>query len=209
MKERHSKGIYEKYIKRTFDILFALIFIFVFWWLYVVLYFVVKIKLGSPVLFMQQRPGKNGMIFNMLKFRTMTDERDANGQLLPDGQRLTEFGKWLRATSLDELPEIFLILTGKLSLVGPRPLLVSYLPLYNEHQMRRHEVLPGITGYAQVNGRNSLSWEEKFEMDVWYVDNISFVTDLKILLKTIMVVLKRDGISSQTSVTMEEFRGSK
>lgn len=208
MKERHSKGIYEKYIKRIFDILFALIFIFVFWWLYVVLYFVVKIKLGSPVLFKQQRPGKNEMIFNMLKFRTMTDERDAKGQLLPDEQRLTKFGKWLRATSLDELPEIFLILTGKLSLIGPRPLLVSYLPLYNEHQMRRHEVLPGLTGYAQVNGRNSLSWEEKFEMDVWYVDNISFVTDLKILSKTIMVVLKRDGISSQTSVTMEEFRGS-
>ena len=137
----------------------------------------------------------------------MTDGRDSNGELLPDEQRMTRFGTWLRSTSLDELPEIFLILTGKLSLVGNRPLLVSYLPLYNEHQMRRHEVKPGLTGYAQVHGRNAISWEEKFDLDVWYVDHVSFLTDLKILFQTVQVVFKREGISSETSVTMEEFKG--
>ena len=138
----------------------------------------------------------------------MTDGRDSNGELLPDEQRMTRFGTWLRSTSLDELPEIFLILTGKLSLVGNRPLLVSYLPLYNEHQMRRHEVKPGLTGYAQVHGRNAISWEEKFDLDVWYVDHVSFLTDLKILFQTVWVVFKREGINSETSVTMEEFKGN-
>lgn len=169
----------------------------------------VRVKLGSPVLFRQQRPGKDGKVFDMVKYRTMTDQRDEKGELLPDEMRLTKFGKLLRATSLDELPEIFLILKGDLSIIGPRPLLVSYLPLYNEHQKRRHEVKPGLTGYAQVNGRNAISWEEKFDLDVWYVDHVSFVTDIKILFKTVQVVFKRSGISSGTSETMEAFVGSK
>lgn len=208
MEKKHKAGIYEKYIKRFLDIVLALLFILLFWWLYLILAILVRVKLGSPVLFRQQRPGKDGKIFNMIKFRTMTDGRDSNGELLPDEQRMTRFGTWLRSTSLDELPEIFLILTGKLSLVGNRPLLVSYLPLYNEHQMRRHEVKPGLTGYAQVHGRNAISWEEKFDLDVWYVDHVSFLTDLKILFQTVWVVFKREGINSQTSVTMEEFKGN-
>ena len=209
METKHKAGFYEKYIKRILDIVLSLLFILLFWWLYLILAIMVRVKLGSPVLFKQPRPGKDGKVFDMIKFRTMTDARDSNGELLPDEQRMTQFGTWLRSTSLDELPEIFLILTGKLSIVGNRPLLVSYLPLYNEHQMRRHEVKPGLTGYAQVNGRNAISWEEKFDMDVWYVDHVSFVTDVKILLKTVQVVFKREGISSETSVTMEEFRGTK
>lgn len=207
METKHKVGFYEKYIKRILDIVLSLLFILLFWWLYLILAILVRVKLGSPVLFQQQRPGKDGKIFNMIKFRTMTDGRDSNGELLPDEQRMTRFGTWLRSTSLDELPEIFLILTGKLSLVGNRPLLVSYLPLYNEHQMRRHEVKPGLTGYAQVHGRNAISWEEKFDLDVWYVDHVSFLTDLKILFQTVQVVFKREGISSETSVTMEEFKG--
>lgn len=207
METKHKAGFYEKYIKRILDIVLSLLFILLFWWLYLILAILVRVKLGSPVLFQQQRPGKDGKIFNMIKFRTMTDGRDSNGELLPDEQRMTRFGTWLRSTSLDELPEIFLILTGKLSLVGNRPLLVSYLPLYNEHQMRRHEVKPGLTGYAQVHGRNAISWEEKFDLDVWYVDHVSFLTDLKILFQTVQVVFKREGISSETSVTMEEFKG--
>lgn len=205
----HKPGIYEKYIKRLLDIAISLVFILLFWWVYVILTILVRVKLGSPVLFRQQRPGINGQIFDMIKYRSMTDERDENGDLLPDEIRLTKFGKFLRSTSLDELPEFLLILKGDLSFIGPRPLLVSYLPLYNEHQMRRHEVKPGLTGYAQANGRNALTWEDKFDMDVWYVDNISFMTDLKIIFKTIKVVLFREGISSETSVTMEPFKGTK
>lgn len=203
----HKSTVYEKYIKRLFDIISALLAIGLFWWLFLILAIVVRIKLGSPILFRQSRPGKDGRLFDMIKFRTMTNEKDENGKLLSDEQRLTKFGKWLRATSFDELPEIFLILEGKLSLIGPRPLLVSYLPLYNQHQMRRHEVKPGLTGYAQVNGRNNLSWEDKFDLDVWYVDHISFATDLKILFRTVGIVLKREGIHSETSVTMEDFTG--
>lgn len=169
----------------------------------------VKIKIGSPVLFAQERPGLHGEIFKLYKFRTMSDESDENGELLPDEQRLTPFGKLLRSTSLDELPELYVILTGKMSVCGPRPLLVKYLPRYNEHQARRHEVRPGFTGLAQVNGRNSISWEEKFDLDVEYVDNVTFTGDWKIIFKTVRVVLKRDGISSDTSATMEEFMGSK
>lgn len=206
---KHKAGIYEKYIKRLLDIVLSLAFILLFWWLYVILTILVRVKLGSPVLFRQPRPGKDGVIFDMIKYRTMTDERDENGELLPDEVRLTRFGKLLRATSLDELPEILLILKGDLSLIGPRPLLVSYLPLYNETQARRHEVTPGLTGYAQANGRNALTWEEKFDMDVWYVDHVSFITDLKILFKTVSVVFKREGISSGTSATMEIFTGTK
>ena len=209
MESKHKPGIYEKYVKRMLDIVLSLAFILLFWWIYVIISLLVRVKLGSPVLFRQQRPGKDGKVFDMIKYRTMTDQRDEKGELLPDELRLTKFGKLLRATSLDELPEIFLILKGDLSIIGPRPLLVSYLPLYNEHQKRRHEVKPGLTGYAQVNGRNAISWEEKFDLDVWYVDHLSFVTDIKILFKTVQVVFKRSGISSGTSETMEAFVGSK
>ncbi|WP_346698679.1 sugar transferase, partial [Thomasclavelia spiroformis] len=167
-----------------------------------------KIKLGSPVLFKQERPGKNEKIFRMYKFRTMTDKKDENGNLLPDEIRLTKFGKLLRSTSLDELPELFNILKGDMSIVGPRPLLVKYLPLYNEYQKHRHDVRPGFTGWAQCNGRNALSWEEKFDLDVYYTKHVSFLLDLRIIFKTIKIVLFREGISSETSVTMEEFRGS-
>src|SRR5699024_5075919 len=168
----------------------------------------VYFKLGSPILFTQERPGKDGKIFKLYKFRTMTDETDEEDQLLPDSVRLTKFGKFLRSTSLDELPELLNILIGDMSIVGPRPLLVEYLPLYNEQQKRRHEVRPGLTGYAQVNGRNAISWEEKFNYDVEYIDKMNFILDTKIILKTIKQVLIKDGISSETSVTMEIFKGN-
>lgn len=200
--------LYRKYIKRLFDVICALAAIIIFGWLYIILAILVQVKLGSPVLFIQDRPGKDEKIFKLYKFRTMTDERDANGNLLPDEVRLTKFGKLLRATSLDELPEVFNILKGDMSVIGPRPLLVRYLERYNDKQRRRHEVRPGLTGYAQAYGRNSLTWEDKFEKDVYYIDHLSFLLDMKILLKTITVVLKREGISSETSATMEEFYGS-
>ena len=165
--------------------------------------------MGTPVIFRQERPGLCGKIFYIYKFRTMTEEKDLAGKLLPDYVRLTKFGKFLRSTSLDELPGLLNILKGDMSIVGPRPLLVKYLPLYNERQKRRHEVRPGITGYAQVNGRNAIPWEKKFELDVEYVENIRFIEDWKIIAKTVFAVLKREGISSDTSVTMEEFHGSK
>lgn len=206
---KRKRSLYEKYIKRGLDIFISLVFLLLFWWVYVIVGILVRIKLGSPVLFRQQRPGKDEKIFNLVKFRTMTDARGADGELLPDEVRLTRFGKLLRSTSLDELPEFINILKGDMSFVGPRPLLVKYLPLYNERQRRRHDVRPGFTGLAQVNGRNSISWEEKFEWDVEYVDRVSFWLDLKIIFKTIGVVLKRSGVSSTTSVTMEEFKGSR
>ena len=168
----------------------------------------VRVKLGSPVIFKQKRPGKEERIFEMYKFRSMTDARDENGELLPDEVRLTSFGKKLRASSLDELPELFNILKGDMSVVGPRPLLVQYLPLYNAQQKRRHEVRPGVTGYAQVHGRNAITWEEKFEKDVYYVDHISFWGDWKIILQTMRAVVKKEGISSETSATMELFEGT-
>lgn len=168
----------------------------------------VRTKLGSPVIFKQERPGLNGKIFTLYKFRTMTDKTDANGEFLPDEERLTKFGKLLRSTSLDELPELINILKGDMSVVGPRPLLVQYLPLYNEHQARRHEVRPGFTGYAQVHGRNAITWEDKFDKDVYYVDHITFLGDWKIIFQTVKTVLKKEGISSETAATMETFHGS-
>lgn len=167
----------------------------------------VRFKLGSPVIFKQKRPGLNEKIFTMYKFRTMTDERDNNGDLLPDSFRLTSFGKKLRASSLDELPELFNILKGDMSIIGPRPLLVEYLPLYNERQKRRHEVRPGLSGLAQIGGRNAIEWEDKFTLDVKYVDNISFLGDWNIIITTLRKVVIREGISSGTSVTMQPFKG--
>lgn len=207
-KHGHKQGIYEKYIKRPQDFCCAFIALIVLNPVLAVTALLVKIKLGSPVIFAQDRPGLNGKIFKMYKFRTMTDERDENGELLPDEKRLTPFGKMLRSTSLDELPELINILKGDLSVVGPRALLVRYLPRYNEEQARRHEVRPGLTGLAQVHGRNAISWDEKFKWDVKYVDNVSFLGDWKIIFETVKVVLKRDGINSETSVTMEEFMGN-
>lgn len=199
--------MYRKVIKRCLDFLLSLIAIIILLPVYLTIAVMVKVKLGSPILFKQERPGKNEKIFKMYKFRTMTDKRDSNGELLPDEVRLTSFGKFLRSTSLDELPELFNILKGDMSIVGPRPLLVKYLPLYNETQKHRHDVKPGLTGLAQVNGRNSISWIERFNYDVDYVKNISFLLDIKIIFLTIKKVLKREGITSETSDTMEAFLG--
>ena len=200
--------MYQNYFKRFFDICFAIGVLIFFWWLFAIIAILVRIKLGSPVLFTQQRPGKDEKIFKLYKFRTMTDEKDKDGKLLPDEVRLTKFGKFLRSTSLDELPEVFNILKGEMSVVGPRPLLIQYLERYTAEQHKRHEVRPGITGLAQVCGRNLLSWEEKFKLDVYYVHHITFAEDVKIIIKTILTVLKREGISSSPHATMEEFRGS-
>ena len=201
--------MYKKYIKRPVDILCALAAILVFSWLYIIVAVLVRVKLGSPVIFKQERPGKDGKIFTLYKFRTMTDARDEDGNLLPDDIRLTRFGKFLRSTSLDELPEAFNILFGHMSVVGPRPLLVQYLPRYNEHQRRRHEVRPGLSGFAQINGRNAISWEEKFDLDVEYVDNITFLGDVKIVFLTVWkAFVKEEGISQEGYVTMKEFMGS-
>lgn len=208
MKKHKAHGFYEKYAKRPLDILCALVAIIVFCWLYLLVAILVRCKLGSPIIFKQERPGKDGKIFKLYKFRTMTDKKDENGQLLPDNVRLTKFGKLLRSTSLDELPEAFNILKGDMSVIGPRPLLVEYLPLYNEKQSRRHEVRPGLSGYAQVHGRNAVSWNEKFDLDVEYVDNITFLGDVKIIVTTVLKAIKREGISSETSVTVEPFRGN-
>ena len=201
--------MYRNYVKRFLDIVYSLGFILCFWWLYIIVAILVKKKLGSPVLFKQQRPGLNGKVFTMYKFRSMTDAKDRDGKLLSDEERLPRFGQLLRATSLDEIPEFFNILKGDMSLVGPRPLLVQYLERYNERQARRHEVRPGITGWAQVNGRNAISWEQKFEYDVEYVEKCSFLLDIKIIFMTIKKIFIREGISQEGNVTMEEFRGSK
>ncbi|EJR58331.1 sugar transferase [Bacillus toyonensis] len=206
---RSSKfGIYRRFIKRPMDFILSLIAIIMLSPVLLIVTFLVKIKLGSPVLFKQERPGLNGTIFKMYKFRTMTDEKNKNGELLPDSVRLTKFGEFLRSTSFDELPGLFNILKGDMSIIGPRPLLVQYLPLYNEHQKRRHEVRPGLSGLAQVNGRNAISWEEKFNYDVEYVGNISFITDWRIILLTIKKVFIREGINSETAATMEPFKGN-
>lgn len=200
--------MYKRFVKRCLDFVLSLIALIILSPVLLIVALLVRCKLGSPIIFKQQRPGLHEKIFCMYKFRTMTDAKDEQGNLLPDEVRLTRFGKALRSTSLDELPELFNILKGDMAIVGPRPLLVQYLPRYNERQHHRHDVRPGFTGLAQVNGRNSISWQEKFEWDVKYVEQVSFLLDVKIIAKTVGVVLKRDGISSETSATMEEFRGN-
>lgn len=199
--------MYRKYIKRPMDIILSLIAIILLLPVLIVVAVLVRIKLGSPVIFKQKRPGLNEKIFTLYKFRTMTDKKDESGELLPDSDRLTRFGRILRSTSLDELPELFNILMGDMSIVGPRPLLTQYLPLYNEHQKRRHEVRPGLTGLAQVNGRNAITWDKKFGLDVEYVDNINFLNDWKIIFQTIKKVFIREGINSKNVATMEVFTG--
>lgn len=200
--------IYRYAIKRFLDIFLSGLALILLSPILIVVAILVRTKLGSPVLFKQERPGKNEKIFTLYKFRTMTDEKDETGQLLPDEVRLTSFGKMLRSTSLDELPELINIFKGEMSIIGPRPLLVKYLPLYNEEQKHRHDVRPGLTGLAQINGRNAITWEKKFEYDVEYVNNLSFILDCQIFFGTIMAVLKREGISSATDATMEAFKGT-
>ncbi|MCX7772827.1 MAG: sugar transferase [Clostridia bacterium] len=197
-----------KGLKRSIDFVLSLVGILILTPLYLVLVAISFITIGSPVFFKQARPGLKGKLFYMYKFRTMTDRKDANGNLLPDKDRLTRYGKFLRSTSLDEIPELFNVLKGDMSLVGPRPLLVEYLQYYTPEQMRRHDMRPGITGWAQINGRNAISWEQKFSLDTWYIDNWSLWLDLKILVLTVMKVFKREGISAEGSATMEKFRGS-
>lgn len=194
--------------KALFDKLLALILIILFSPLYVIISILILVKMGRPILFRQKRPGLQGKIFGIYKFRTMTNKTDENGELLPDAQRLIGVGRFVRSTSLDELPQLFNVLKGEMSFVGPRPLLIEYLPLYNERQKKRHDVKPGITGWAQVNGRNAISWEQKFEYDVWYVEHQSFWLDMKILWMTFLKVMKRSDISSDSSATMEKFEGS-
>ncbi len=194
-------------MKRIFDFILSFFTLIVLSPLFVVLSIIVIKQIGSPVFFRQERPGQSGVIFTMFKFRTMLEIKDKEGNFLSDEQRLTSFGQWFRSTSLDELPELWNVLKGEMSFVGPRPLLVEYLPLYNKTQKRRHEVKPGITGWAQVNGRNAISWDEKFDLDVWYVDNHSFWLDIKIIITTFMKVIKRSDISQNEHVTMERFKG--
>lgn len=203
--KRGKDGIYCRYIKRGLDILCALAAMIVFCWLYGIIAILVRVKLGSPVIFKQLRPGKDEKIFCLYKFRTMTDKRDDRGKLLPDEQRLTKFGKWLRSTSLDELPEAWNILKGDMSVVGPRPLLVEYLERYDNRQRHRQDVRPGLSGYAQIHGRNAISWEKRFELDVWYTENVSLWLDIRIVMKTVVVAMGGKNISSETSATMEEF----
>ena len=206
--KKGKDGFYCKYIKRILDICCALAALTVFSPLFLFLTLMGAIKMKGNPFFTQERPGLNEKIFKLIKFRTMTNEKDADGNLLPDEVRLNAYGKFLRSTSLDELPEAINILKGDMSVIGPRPLLVRYLDRYNETQHRRHEVRPGLSGYAQVHGRNTVSWEDKFDMDVWYVDHVSLGLDVKTVFQTVMVALKRDGISSETSATMEEFMGT-
>ncbi|MEZ8967568.1 sugar transferase [Vibrio breoganii] len=195
-------------MKRVFDFIISSVVLVLFSPVFIVVFLSVKYKLGSPVIFVQERPGLHGNSFRMFKFRTMTDEKNASGQYLTDEERLTTFGKFLRSTSLDELPGLFNVLKGDMSLVGPRPLLMKYLPLYNERQATRHNVLPGITGWAQVNGRNAISWEQKFDYDVWYVENRSLWLDIKILFMTVKKVLVKEGISAEGEATITEFKGN-
>jgi lipopolysaccharide/colanic/teichoic acid biosynthesis glycosyltransferase len=194
-------------IKNVFDKLLALLLIMIFSPIYIIVSLMILLKMGKPIFFRQQRPGLDGKIFGIYKFRTMTNEKDGNGKLLPDEDRLVGIGKFIRSTSLDELPQLFNVLKGEMSFVGPRPLLVEYLERYNAEQKRRHDIKPGITGWAQVNGRNAISWEEKFKLDVWYVENQSFLLDMKILWMTFLKVIKRSDISQQGQATMEVFKG--
>ena len=201
--------MYKRFIKRIIDIFLALVaLLLVGWLLLIVAVFLHFANKGAGAFFLQERPGKAGRIFRIIKFKTMTDERDADGNLLPDAQRLTKVGRFVRSTSIDELPQLLNVLKGDMSLIGPRPLLVQYLPLYSPEQARRHEVRPGITGWAQVHGRNAISWQEKFKLDVWYVDHCSFVTDLKVIGLTVRNVLRRKDINSATAATMEAFDGT-
>ena len=208
MATKQKKGIYEKYIKTPQDIILAAIALLLLWPVILIVAILVRVKLGGPVIFKQERAGKDGKAFYMYKFRTMTDARDENGELLPDEERLGKFGKVLRSTSLDELPSLLNVVSGKISLVGPRALYMKYIPRYTDEQRRRLEVKPGITGLAQINGRNAISWEKRFEYDVQYVDNVTFKGDWRIMFSTVGKVLKRSDITSATSVTMEEFMGS-
>ena len=200
---------YRSHGQRLFDLLISTVILVLSWPMFVPVFLCVRFFLGTPVLFKQKRPGLNGKPFTIYKFRTMTDKRDERGVLLPDSDRMTPFGRLLRATSLDELPELLNVVKGEMSIVGPRPLLMEYLPRYSPWQMRRHEVKPGITGWAQVNGRNALTWEKKFEMDVWYVDHQSLSLDVKILAMTLLKVIQREGINQPGQATMELFRGTK
>ena len=206
--EAHRQGIYEKYVKRPQDFFCALTAVVFLSPVMAITALLIRIKLGKPVLFRQQRPGLKEEIFYLYKFRTMTDEKNADGVLLPDEQRMTGLGKWLRATSLDELPELFNILKGDMAIIGPRPLLVKYLPLYDSRQHRRHDVRPGLSGLAQVHGRNEITWEKKFELDIIYVENISFCKDWEIVFMTLWKVLKREGIHEKGMATIEEFKGN-
>ena len=203
-------GPYEKYFKRPLDLLCGLLAVAVFWWLYLILIILGAIFMGGNPFYTQERPGKGEKVFKLIKFRSMNNKKDLTGKLLPDMQRLTKYGHFIRNTSLDELPELFNILKGDMSIVGPRPLLVKYLPLYNEEQHHRHDVRPGLTGYAQVHGRNVVNWQERFQLDLWYVNNISFWNDVKIILGTVAVVFKHEGITTEatSAVTMEEFKGN-
>lgn len=207
--EVHRNGFYSNFIKRPFDFLFSLVAIILLSPLLFVTLIIVGIKLGRPVVFKQERPGLKEKVFTMYKFRTMTNERDEKGKLLPDKDRLTRFGIFLRSTSLDELPELFNILKGDMSFIGPRPLLTEYLPLYNEQQRRRHDVRPGMSGLAQIGGRNAITWEEKFNLDIKYIDNITFIGDLKIIVQTIVMVLSKKGISPENTLVMEAFKGNR
>nr|BCB22627.1 sugar transferase [Erysipelothrix rhusiopathiae] len=204
----NTNTFYTIYIKRFFDIVISLLGIIFLSWLYLILYFEIGRKLGKPVIFSQKRTGKNGKIFTMYKFRSMTNSVDSNGELLSDSQRMTSFGSKLRSSSLDELPELFNILKGDMSLIGPRPLLPEYLPRYSVEQRKRHDVKPGLTGLAQVSGRNAISWDKKFDLDIEYVNNVSFIYDTRIFIQTIKTVISREGISSDGEVTMEEFKGT-
>nr|WP_214792482.1 MULTISPECIES: sugar transferase [unclassified Exiguobacterium] len=202
-----KKNIYEKKIKRFLDLVISIVGLIILCPIFLIVSFLIRIKLGSPVLFSQTRPGLDGKLFKMYKFRTMTDEKDQNGILLPDEVRLTEFGRFLRSTSLDELPELINIIKGDMSLIGPRPLLVEYLELYSEEQKKRHNVRPGLSGLAQVNGRNLLTWEQKFELDVKYVENVNIICDMKLILLTIKKVILKEGISATDHVTVDPFKG--
>lgn len=208
MSKLGNETFYQRHGKRAIDLVLSLLLLALFWWVLAIVAVLVRVKLGTPVLFRQPRPGRDEKVFNLYKFRTMTDERDADGNLLPDERRLTKFGRALRSTSLDELPEVFNIVKGDMSIVGPRPLLVEYLPLYSVEQRQRHNVRPGLTGLAQVNGRNSISWDEKFRYDLEYVNNVSLGLDVSIFFKTILAALRRTGISAEGEVTMPEFKGS-
>ena len=207
-KRRKQNVIYRKYIKRLLDFILALVAIIILSPILIIVGILIKIKLGSPVIFKQERPGLNDKIFTIYKFRTMTNEKDENGKLLPNHMRMTRFGKMLRKTSLDELPELVNILRGEMSFIGPRPLLVEYLLLYNERQKQRHSVRPGLSGLAQINGRNAITWEEKFDYDIEYVENLSFLLDVKIFIQTIIKVIKKEDVNQNQKVTMEKFKGS-